>query len=901
MSDIRYPFGRKLNTSSDGRATVEKKTPRVSSFRNSGKANVVADKYVQSILPISKNPDERMNAPMAVAQHVANKSAANVMDNENILQLLPEMELAMQVLISSILSPNNMMSCELNYVCDADDLGDLRAPLIEVVKNFFDNTYKINSVLPSMLEDILFKKGSYPLAVIPETAIDEIINGRKKPNLESVSSEFKDDNLKSFGILGNAVKTKNSKYGFGLESLSDELDGYNPVTKIGNSELVITDNINLLKFPLVHQRLVKERLKNAYQKREITLEHLNKDASKQQLEAEIFGRTKNFGFMPVVPIRTLDDIDRDTVGHPLVLQLPPESVIPVHVPSEPKHHIGYFIALDRHGNPIRALASADYFADMSYNSEAFKDMTTQLLAQTRRNVEGRADNNEVMINETMMMYSEVVERDIRARLMNGIYGDNVEVSKPTEVYRTMLARACSGMQTQLLFIPVQLMTYMAFDYNYYGCGKSLLESTKILSSIRAMMLFANTMAAIKNSTNHVEVMIEFDPKDPDPHKTFEFLTHEYAKGRQSAYPIGASNPLDIINYLQNAGVHFSASGHPMYPQTKLSIEDKQSNRTMVDSELDESLKKRHLSAIGLAPETVDLSMNVDFAQSIVNSNILLAKRALIYQKLLTKDISDFIYKYITNSSILMKRMEETVDNNRKVVVGTRAEKLETPVIIQYFLENVRATLPEPDMTRLENQKTAYELYTETLELVIPAFISSEMFDSSIFGELNTNIETTISIIKAYYQRRWLQNNDVLPELFEITENDKDGNPVLDMLKLHEGHMESISMSLIEFMKKALVNLAKNNKIMEKLAEVTGADPSDTSSDSGGGDEGGSDESGGDEGGGDEFDLGGDEDADVGADEGDAEEEPASEEEPAEEEPAEEPVEEEPADEGEEDK
>jgi hypothetical protein len=58
-----------------------------------------------------------------------------------------------------------------------------------------------------------------------------------------------------------------------------------------------------------------------------------------------------------------------------------------------------------------------------------------------------------------------------------------------------------------------------------------------------------------------------------------------------------------------------------------------------------------LAAIGIAPETVDLSMNVDFAQSIVNSNILLAKRALVYQKLLTGFVTDFIWSVLQRCTV----------------------------------------------------------------------------------------------------------------------------------------------------------------------------------------------------------------------------------------------------------
>lgn len=918
-TENKYPFGKRISSSGQPQQgnDLTTKRPNIGAFTKRDLNSLVAEKYVQTNLPVSREKDEKMKPPTALAQHIVQQTATNVMDNENILQLLPDMELAMQVLIAAILAPNNMMTCELNYICDADDLSDLKALLIEVIKNYFRDTYKINSILPIILEDVLFKKGSYPLATIPETAIDEIITGNSKASLESLNVTVgKNGYLKPVGILGNSNKKEESTFfNLGMESIDSVLNDYDP--KITGLDISVTDNVDILKFPKIHQKMVEARVSKAYEKRNIGLENAKLANSESYLDS-IFNTRRESSFTPVVPIKTLDEIDRPTIGHPLVLNLPPESVIVVHVPSEPSKAIGYFIALDRHGNPIRANLSPDYFADFSYNTQALKDMSTQLLSQTRRNTEGRADLQEMMLDDVISMYTEVVERDVRNRLRNGLYGDNLEVSKPTEVYRTMMYRRLAGLQTQLLFIPIQLMTYIAFDYNYYGNGKSLLESTKILSSIRSMMLFANTMAAIKNSTNHVELNLEFDPADPDPRKTAEMFMMEYAKVRQSAYPIGASNPLDMVNYIQNAGVTLTTSNHPNFPETKFTIEDRQSSRALIDADLDENLKKRHLAAIGIAPETVDLSMNVDFAQSIVNSNILLAKRALVYQKLLTGFVTDFICKYTINSSILMEQLVEVVKNNLSKVANEKLTRHEPLKIVKYFLAKFQVTLPEPDMTKLENQKEAFELYSETLEAVLPAFISSEMFDSSIFGDLSENVETTIEIVKSYFLRRWMQNNDVLPEVFELLESDKDGQPLLDVLKLHESHMDSVSKSLVEFMKKALRKAHLNTQLKEKLGELAeGGGESDSGSDdsgsddSGGGDEdaGGDDsgDEGGDEGGGDDDfgdfgddDLGGeDEGSEEDNEEDDGGEEDEGDKDEKEEEPEEEPEEEE--EDGEEDK
>lgn len=864
---------------------IGSKASRLAGIKNISINDAVRSKLVESMLPTAarKNGDDRISPPAQYAQAVVNKTASNLIDNENMLQLLPDMELAMQVLISSILSPNNMTSSELTIGSAADDLGDIKALLLDIISTYFKEVYKINTILPEMLEEMLFKSGSYPLAILPESSIDAAINGKKRVTTETINLVQVNGKPKSLGVLGNIGKS--NRLDFGLESMAAGIV-YDPIATVGVESIIISDNVDLLKFPQVHERMISDRLSSVYASKAMGMED-NKD----NVESFIYPR-RDFGFNPVLNMRTLDELEGDTIGHPLVLHLPPESIIPVHVPSEPKKHIGYFIAVDKHGNPIRANTNSDFYGDFAHNTDMLKDMSTQLLAQTRRASEGKRDNVEMMLDEAMQMYTEVMERELKGRLSNGLYGENVTVARPTEVYRIMLARACAKMQTQLIYVPVTLMTYMAFDFNEYGVGKSLLETTKILGSVRAMMLFANTIGAIKNSTNHTDYTLDLDPDDPDPGRSIELFAHEISKSKQSAYPIGASNPLDIVNYIQNSATSIIPQNHPNWPGTKVSISDRQSSRALIDNDLDESLKKRHLMSIGIAPETVDLSMNVEFAQSIISSNILLAKRAMVHQKSLTALIADFIMKYTSNSSTLYNAIKACITNNKSKLKGGKHSTLTDDNVTKYFISSITTSLPEPDLSRIEIQKTAFEAYSEALDAVIPAFISSELFDSSIFGELNSTVDVTIAVIKAHYQRRWLQSNDMLPEMFEILDQDKDGNPTFDLLKSHEGYMDGLGASLITFMKRALTSSGKRDEAMNKIREATGAD--EPPADDGGGGEDTNADAGGDEldAGGDDLDFGGD----GGGEDEVVEEVPVEEEEPPAEEPEEEPKEEDTKDE-----
>ncbi|NYW24484.1 hypothetical protein C6506_28745, partial [Escherichia coli] len=91
---------------------------------------------------------------------------------------------------------------------------------------------------------------------------------------------------------------------------------------------------------------------------------------------------------------------------------------------------------------------------------------------------------------------------------------------------------------------------------------------------------------------------------------------------------------DLVNWIQRAGLQFSYENNPLIPEVKIDFENANLSHTVPDSDLEEELRKQTIIALGLPPETVDNGFNPEFATTVVNNNILLSKRVLIYQKTL---------------------------------------------------------------------------------------------------------------------------------------------------------------------------------------------------------------------------------------------------------------------------
>lgn len=882
---------------------------------------------------------KRVNTPnLSTLQRLSEGVTNDVNDVANLFQLLPDIRLAMQIYVSSVLSPKDMSTSKFSYTTAAGTFqSELSGALTEVIRQYFDVDYNIGSIAPSIVEDGLFFTGSYPLLVLPESSVDLIINGRARVSNESISSLMTDaGTLRPIGFLGNpASKTAASRSAVGLEALASyyrvSTEEYDPTVRFNGEDALITvvDNPDTVKLARLQERVraeaVQDRIRNWSTIKvgtESQVQSYTYRAPRQQAE-------------PVVMATPAPMVGRPTVGHPLVLKLSSESVIPVHVPSNPEEHLGYFILIDpTNGSPIARATEQDYYTQLQTNLSNSQSMASSMIQNVKRQAYGTSDTTTRLETEELeRAYGDLLEAELDGRLSAGLYGQTVKVSRPQEVYRVMLARTLASMRTQLLYVPAEMMTYIAFDYDLNGIGVSMLAQSKILGGMRAMMLFANTMASVKNSIGRTLLNIELDPNDPDPTATVEMLVHEYARVNQGAYPLSTTNAQDIISYFQQAGTEIQVSGNTGYPQTKVVIEDSQSNRAKPDPELEDSLRKRHLMSMDLNPEMVDASYNAEFATSIVSNNLLFAKRVKIVQQKLTAGIKDFVCKYTLASETLMERLREVIRNNRDSLkagqkdaavqahteqrrsklklnsgivvgasevkqtknslllgggtgqealnegqIGTDAEELPVDAIILEFLKALQVSLPDPDVATLAKQLESYDQYAEALDKAIHAYIDSGFLDSLNMGELSEVVEPTINAIKAHYLRQWLRENNVLPELDQLVLQSGNEDPTIDLFDITASHLEGLGKSIMKYMRALLEARRKSDPLYERLkGSLDGEAASETSFGSGDGGESGGGGFGDDDFGGD--DLG---DDDLSANEGEEQEDTSTEttEEPA---------------------
>lgn len=788
------------------------------------------------------------NMFMATSQEIIHSSR----DAEAMLQLFPELELSAQILVSSVISPKDMTSTDISVSLDSNFFTpDITNKLVDLVKDYLNKDYKIKPKLSEILRDMLFEHGSHPIVVIPESSLDEFINGTRPIGMEGLS-EYYDTSKKSFkslGILGDP--TSDAKTRVGMENFAPYAQpvDYDAALVFNvnkrDKHISVTDNIFALRFPEIQAKQRRNTVRNLYKAKST----LGVESHVPLTDAKMYGlvyKNQNTGYTPFNRLKTSSQTQRNNVGAPLIMHLPSEAVIPVHVPGDEKKHIGYFLMIDGEGNPLSRSSLMSLQGGLGDRlNQANTDMSSYMLQRTNRNING-TDCSNLTMTQASQVYGDIIEADLLERLRKGVYGDNVSIARNEEVYRIMLSRTLANKHTQLLYVPVELMTYFAYKYDANGVGKSILDDLKMINSLRAMLTFAKTMAALKNSVGRTEVRLKLDENDPDPRQSVETAIHEITSMRgQQMFPLGISSPADLATWVQKAGYEFTFEGHPDIPDMNIEFNEKNSNYVKPDDELYTELKKSSIMGTGISPETVDAGFGPDFATSVLTNNILLVKRVLQIQSVFIPQLTDHCRTVLRNHGGLLNdirsaikenlaRIVDRTKNNPEIQELDESDSSILEFLVYEFIDNLEITLPSPDITTLENQMLAFSNYSEALDKALDAYVGEGIINSEMSGELGNNAAMYKAIIKAYYQRKWLADNNTLSELGELVSKGEDGNPVVNFMEAQKDHINAITASLANLAVKTKPVAQAADKELSRVTDGEGSDSVaiDTSTDAG---------------------------------------------------------------------
>lgn len=740
-------------------------------------------------------------------ESISSKTNQNAIDAESIYQLLPDLALAEQILVGSILSPRDMSSADTTYSCDEKVFDpDLARPLIGVVENHFKNVYRIDAELETILESALFKEGSYPLLVLPENNLDELINGP----IVNASEEFTDrflskDNTRGIGFLGNANVPGEGKQRAGLESYGKTyLDQVLGMEGISIPSITVTDNFNALKNSLWNDRVKKASIKSilgAEKNRDSIATEAHHGISDEKFE-ELYRKKYQDKKEDVAIVRPQAYIDRKSRGHPLVMRIPAGAVITVHAPGKPEQQLGFFI-ITSDGRPVSRDASRDYYAELnkSYTNIGKENNDTSNIIQQVRDAMGMKSsvNESKHVNDLTETFESILENDLVNRLRNGLFDEDLEFDIGQQLSSMLLTRSLANKKTQLIFVPKELMTYIAFDYRDDGIGRTVLERLKILASMRVSLRFARTMGSLRAAIPRKRVSIGISEKDHDPMTSIEYIKTLVLESQKQGFPIGCSDPTQIVDALHRQGIDFGIdnNGNPALPDTKVNFEDYVTTNEAGNPDFEDQLRREMLMSIGIPPELVDPTSSPDFAVSVVNNNLMMQRYVIRLQKTLMDNITKFVRTFCEHSSTLRQLMLDELEGHRNRLTPEQ-EKMTDDEILDNFIESILVSLPSPDPSRTEGQVESMQHYGELLDLGLQSYITEDLIPEKFRS--THDINTVISAIRSYYMRQYMSKNNILSELDGMTELDEKGKHMFSILDQQMPLIDTVGKAVEEYFK-----------------------------------------------------------------------------------------------------
>ena len=766
----------------------------------------------------AQNGKDEPNAPKVdIIQNLSQRAVQKLNDIENIYEILPDTETAETIMVSSILSPNDLITEELIWSVNGDFPAEIGTVLMDLVREAFNKDYKINGYLSQIFREAIYRKGAYIFAIFPESAVDDIINAKTSLSEESYQNGF-EKAISGRGLLGNNEKKKETtsfenffRYPSKIKATDKE--------SIVHPNLLVTDNPDILKVPTMQKKVADERIRQAYGMESfgqyvsiLNPKTMNRDDNTQIVNTLYQDQTGVRA--AVVQVNDNQNSSRGSIGRPLLKQMPFECCIPVHEPGDPDKHVGYFFLIDKNGNPVSKELEADNFNRLAQGSRQNIGVNaiSSLISEMKYYEQGMCsfnENDKNLLDELESVYISLVERDLLARLNNGVYGDNVEIGKPQEIYRIMLARALMGMQTQLLFMPSSLVQYIAFEYDKFGMGVSLVGKARTLAAQRSTLIFANNMAMIRNSVPKQLATIKIDPAEADPWMVYEASLTKITEANAMSFMYHAITPETIENALNRAGWELRVEGHPDIPEHMIETDYKSGERPLIDDTVLEKTDKRWFMSLKVPPALIENSSELEFATQFVAQHALFNRVRREYANKGSAHLSDLVRKVVLADGALLRSLTGFIRANVAQLPKHLQELAEGDTsipIIKAFLEQLEVGLPQSNNERDKEQLEAFSSFKSKVEELIPLYFNRDdiaLLLPEIDTEEDPNGEIKMKVldriedyIKAVVLRKWVADNGIFPEINEIFRFDSP-QPNLEFLKTYNADTERMVKAIQE--------------------------------------------------------------------------------------------------------
>lgn len=721
------------------------------------------------------------------------KLSSAKIEAEKLNKLAPEIEQSKILVSSSIMSPNDLQDGEFifsfNDIPALEDDPDLLKEVTELYNQYFNNVLNLGIKSYDWIGDAMYVSGAKCLLILPiATQIELRHRSQKEANANGYNAEFGFESFKEFS-------KGNDDYLFSGKrlSLADYLKGYNPSI----SNLVPSMESFGVKTPteycstdkLEQCAKVDPSYRNRYGSSYVTgIENMvinlkakmsegdiiriteNTDSfryintSKETVEEDIWSKlAAKYGFnnRPVreeMVVLKANPSNYKHRGHPTLIELPTEAVIPIFIPGAPNEHLGYFVMLDEHGQPLTAddnRAATDTTGCAGGSSAA----TFEAIFGTSCCNASYFNQNNDYTQMGNLIFNNLLDSYIRTRMKGILHRDDLQLSRFNALSTILFQRTLESKETTIVFVPPMLMHYFAFDYDRRtGCGKSKTSDIQFILSLRTTLMMANVVSAVNDAIEHKKIEFGVDDKNANVEAIMELIANIFIEKNKLN---GSVDPSEIMRDMYSNSLTIIPKGLPGLSDISVDVQSAQGGSARVDDQTIEQLNNLLVAQLDVPSAALNQLNEPEYARSLVVGNLFFAKKITRYQRIWCKLMSEFIRVYtlvdIPFQEALKKKLALSVKHKVKEDLPDAVAKMKKYNPNEYddlndlpnvILNSVSVSLPKPNIVVDKTQFEEISNYINNLQTVADKFFNQEMISSE-----DTLAQSALPLVKA----KWISD------------------------------------------------------------------------------------------------------------------------------------------------
>ena len=842
---------------------------------NKGDIGLAPAMTMSNLVSTTNSRNNNKKVEIGTLENIAHTLIKKNKVREELFTVLPDLEFCANTATSSILAPNDLTTRAFQIDFDNIVLGsELKGTIAETIKKDINSYYKFDENFHDVVMDSLFTLGANVEAYIPEASLSEAI-AMNKDNKDSkdkskgygeisietaikkiTSSEskgiFKDNSIVVDDVIEaidkiNKFKSKKKKINVTSEDLTKE-SGLGKDSK-NNKELDATkvlgiefiDNVSNIYLSELNKKSKIKDLDNIYNKSVTTETSLPKEfIDRLFINADTYKEEKT------VVIKEFNDTDRESVGRPLIKNIPMESIKPIWS-GKPDNHIGYLGLLDENGDFVSQIESSVLGGNGMSASPAiyFTNNVNMKENLINKALEGLTKMTEELPELTHIheIYSDVLHNTIVKKIQSGKLKDIGEFSKDQRFLDVMFNRALIGKKTKIIFLPASMVSYFAYDFHPNGVGQSRMDKIQVILSMRVILLFAKLMANLNNSIPRTTITGTLDKDTPDIVKAMNDIIVGSAKYHQSSLPLGATNVNDLLNWVQTAGYRYVFESEKL-PDTKISYEEGSRNIKVPEDTISEMLEELSYMPFFMNKSMVTSGMEAAFATTIVSQNKLFENR-IVAQQIKTEFLAATrIKKILNNDALLRNNIKNIIKNNLPKIKTLNKELLKeieddsnkkdqlVNLLLEKFISSLVVRIPRPtSYSEGTNLKSVMSDYKAAVEEFLNVILSEESIAAGILGDnMSTKVADVRAILMKVMMVEWINKNNYLPEMAEFLTLDEEGESNNNLLTKYTNMNNTFVKLFTSFYETNTKEIVKNEKKIEKIEEKAGLDSDENNDD-----------------------------------------------------------------------